>query len=71
MENKQDNIFSTFGFFMKLKYCFPRACLKKKKKKQKPAVINIQASKSNWPVQRGHPGVLVKEQIDDASPHDP
>lgn len=55
---------------MKLKYCFPRACLKKKPK-QPAAVINVQASKFKWPVQSGHPGVLVKEQIDDASLHDP
>lgn len=66
MENEQDNVFSTSGFFMKLDHCIPRAC---SKKNQSAAMINIQTSKSNWPVQRGHPGVLVKEQTDDASLH--
>lgn len=45
---------------------------KKENPRQKTAaVINSQATESNWPIQRGHPGVLVREQIDDASLHDP
>lgn len=39
--------------------------------KKTTAVINVQATKSNWPIQRGHPGVLVKEQIDGDSLHGP
>lgn len=39
-----------------------RACFQK----EAAAVINAQASRSSWPVQRGCPGVLVRAQIDDA-----
>lgn len=73
LKTSMTTFFSTSGFFMKQKYCFLRVCLKKNKthNKKTAAVINVQATKSNWPIQRGRPGVLVKEQIDDASLHDP